>query len=151
MKPKNRVYCLEASRMKMLFETEKRAYRFIEFNGEELLKNRPEGTELRAYKCEACGGWHITSAKPSEFYDNMVENVVKSYREWANTNRTNVDVALSVDSLANKLWNDAISCGACEKASLKTFLNNRFAEMGTRQAEADKIRHILNERVKNLT
>ena len=142
---------MEASRMKMLFEDEKKANRFIEFNGDELLKNGPEGTELRVYKCEACGGWHITSQKPSEYYNSMVKDVIDSYRQWANSKRTNIDVALSVDSLANKLWEEATTRGVCDKSSLKYFLNSKFAEMGTKQMEADKIRHILNERIANIT
>ena len=63
MKPtKNRVFCKDCGRSKMLFETEKKATTFIKFNGEDIEKEsgfKPE----RSYFCTFCGGWHVTSKK----------------------------------------------------------------------------------------
>lgn len=63
MKPtKNRVFCTRCKRQKMVFETAEKAHNFIKFNSSEMLA---EGgvAPVRAYYCEACGGWHVTSTK----------------------------------------------------------------------------------------
>ena len=61
MKPtKNRVFCRECNRKKMLFETEKKAQNFMKFNAEEIKGNTGKAP-VRAYFCEFCGGWHVTS------------------------------------------------------------------------------------------
>lgn len=64
---KNRVYCPDIQRTKMLFKTQTKADRFIKFNESELRNN---GTvrfkHLRSYYCQVCGGWHITHANLSE-------------------------------------------------------------------------------------
>lgn len=60
MKPtKNRVFCNECQRTKMLFETEKKALLFMKFNNDEIAEENDK-VPMRAYFCEACGGWHIT-------------------------------------------------------------------------------------------
>jgi hypothetical protein len=63
MKPtKNRVFCKDCERTKMLFETEKKAENFIKFNYEEIEATsgyRPQ----RSYYCLFCDGWHTTSMK----------------------------------------------------------------------------------------
>ena len=66
MKPsKNRVYCPDCGRTKMLFESEAKALRFMKFNKEEIeLENGK--APVRAYECKMCGGWHLTSKEQSE-------------------------------------------------------------------------------------
>ena len=60
MKPtRNRIYCRDCGRTKMLFETEKKALLFMKFNNEEIAEES-DFTPTRAYFCEACGGWHVT-------------------------------------------------------------------------------------------
>ncbi len=40
MKPtKNRIYCMDCGRVKMLFETQKKADTFLKFNSEDIKKN----------------------------------------------------------------------------------------------------------------
>lgn len=46
----------------MLFETEKKANRFIEFNKEEIQEESGYSPQ-RSYFCLFCGGWHVTSIK----------------------------------------------------------------------------------------
>lgn len=58
MKPKNRIYCPIAHRPKMLFESERKALRFIEYNVDSFDTGKP--TPVRAYYCTGCGGWHLT-------------------------------------------------------------------------------------------
>lgn len=66
MKPtKNRYFCPQSGRVKMKFDTEKKAENFIKFNKKEIDTG---GLELRAYYCATCGGYHITKSKLSRFY-----------------------------------------------------------------------------------
>lgn len=54
MKPtKNRVYCRDCGRVKMLFETEKQADTFIRFNREEI-EERAGYCPARSYFCYIC-------------------------------------------------------------------------------------------------
>ena len=61
MKPtKNQYFCRDCQRQKMIFQTEKEALRFIDFNADEIeaeTGKRP----IRAYFCSSCAAWHITS------------------------------------------------------------------------------------------
>lgn len=63
MKPtKNKIFCNDCGRVKMLFETEKKANNFIKFNKEEIEMESGVAPQ-RSYFCLFCGGWHITSIK----------------------------------------------------------------------------------------
>lgn len=59
IKPKNRVYCPQLGRPKMLFESREKAERFMKFNSDELEELNGYAPK-RAYYCTACGGWHLT-------------------------------------------------------------------------------------------
>jgi hypothetical protein len=63
MKPrKNRVFCRDCERNKMLFDTEKKANNFIAFNQDEI-KAETGFAPQRSYYCIFCLGWHVTSIK----------------------------------------------------------------------------------------
>jgi hypothetical protein len=62
MKPKNRVYCTQCHRSKILFDTEKKAFNFIRFNSEEILQESGRAPN-RVYYCTNCGGYHVTSSE----------------------------------------------------------------------------------------
>ena len=63
MKPtRNKVFCRDCGRTKMLFETEKKADNFIAFNQEEI-EIETGRSPKRSYFCQFCGGWHTTSIK----------------------------------------------------------------------------------------
>lgn len=77
MKPtKNRIFCRECNRPKMLFDEEKQALNFLKFNTEEYEGKAP----MRAYYCNACMGWHITSKEGESYINPMVDKVIKQYR-----------------------------------------------------------------------
>ena len=87
MKPtKNRVFCKECGRTKMLFETEKKAQLFMKFNNEDIAAEN-DNVPVRAYFCESCGGWHLTHiveapkgvSKTQQAIDHM--NVLKETRK----------------------------------------------------------------------
>lgn len=62
MKPTkdNRPYCPDCREFKLSFETEKKAYSFIEYEAESILEENGY-CPIRAYKCPVCGCWHLTS------------------------------------------------------------------------------------------
>ena len=60
MKPKNRVYCAECRRPKIVFETERTALNFIKFNADDIEAERGV-RPIRAYFCKSCGAYHVTS------------------------------------------------------------------------------------------
>lgn len=63
MKPtKNKVFCKDCERTKMLFDTEKKAENFIKFNKAEIEEESGFAPQ-RCYYCIFCGGWHLTSIK----------------------------------------------------------------------------------------
>jgi len=60
MKPtKNRFFCAECGRTKMVFETEKKAANFIKFNSA-AIEEQTGYSPKRTYFCIACNGWHVT-------------------------------------------------------------------------------------------
>ncbi len=65
MKPtKNKIYCRDCGRTKMLFESEKKAQNFIKFNKDEIEEESGYSPQ-RIYFCLFCNGWHTTSIKNS--------------------------------------------------------------------------------------
>src|SRR4051794_21403258 len=80
MKPtKNRVYCRDSGKQKMLFETEKKANSFIRFNSEEI-ESESGYSPIRGYYCMVCNGWHVTSRKEPFKMKSKTEIVLEQYR-----------------------------------------------------------------------
>lgn len=79
MKPtRNRFFCREARRVKMLFPTECSAKNFMKFNSE-LIKEETGYSPIRSYYCQLCGGWHVThKVKP---ITSNVEEALKAVQE----------------------------------------------------------------------
>ena len=74
-KPKNRIMCPDCRREKLLFDTESKAQRFIDFNWEEITDDKEK---LRIYYCPACCGYHISSHKYMGDNKNT-ERLIKNY------------------------------------------------------------------------
>lgn len=77
MKPKNRVFCPDCGKQKMLFETERKAEDFLRWNSGEI----PGGDKLHTYYCKACCGWHLTHVQHREEYDSRMDERISVYRE----------------------------------------------------------------------
>ena len=77
MKPKNRIFCPDCGRLKMLFHTEKEAQRFIKWNGNDIDTG---GEQLRIYYCSGCCGYHITKSKPNKKFDGRVDRMIRRYQ-----------------------------------------------------------------------
>ena len=61
MRPiKNRIFCIECQRPKILFESKSKALNFIKDNSDEI-KEENGVAPIRTYLCKSCGGWHVTS------------------------------------------------------------------------------------------
>ncbi|MCL2039069.1 MAG: hypothetical protein FWG85_01405 [Bacteroidetes bacterium] len=81
MKPvKNRHFCEDCGKRKILFETEKKANNFIKFNGAEF-EDDPGHKPQRSYYCVACGGWHITSMEEYLRIFTPTEWIVQAYKQ----------------------------------------------------------------------
>jgi len=79
-KPKSsRVVCPACGRMKMVFETEKKAQNFMKFNNQNF--DNTEVVPVRAYYCAACGGWHVTKRKTwNKYKEDPAEKLVRAYK-----------------------------------------------------------------------
>jgi hypothetical protein len=80
MKPKNRIYCRECGKSKLLFESEKKALNFIKFNGDEILGESGRAP-IRAYYCQCCGGYHVTSREVTNKRYNRTTQVIRAYKK----------------------------------------------------------------------
>ena len=73
MKPKrNKVFCTDSHRTKIVFETEKKAENFIRFNADEMIEETGKAP-VRCYYCASCGGWHVTSNPNRTYFDEREE------------------------------------------------------------------------------
>ena len=81
MKPvKNRIFCIDCQRAKMLFESKSKAINFIKFNSDEI-KNESGIAPKRVYFCKSCGGWHVTSSVRPVSERRKIRNLIgKAYR-----------------------------------------------------------------------
>lgn len=93
MKPiKNRIFCIECQRPKMLFESKSKAANFIKFNADEI-KSESGVAPKRVYFCKSCGGWHVTSSVRPVSERGRIRNFIgKAYRllgekYWASAQR----------------------------------------------------------------
>jgi len=81
MKPtKNRFFCKDCGKSKMLFETEKKANTFIKFNSEEIEEETGYKPE-RSYFCTFCSGWHVTSQKEYLVIKSRTEKILDLYEQ----------------------------------------------------------------------
>jgi len=79
MKPlKNRIFCHDCGRQKMLFETEAKAQAFMRFNNSEI-KSVNGYAPIRSYFCIVCGGWHLTSKIGDGYVKINTKKVLERY------------------------------------------------------------------------
>ncbi len=83
MKPtKNRVFCMDCGKPKMVFETEKKANTFMRFNSEEI-KELTGICPVRSYYCMYCNAWHVSSSRVSarNYVKSKTEIVIELYKK----------------------------------------------------------------------
>ena len=106
MKPtKNRYYCRDIGRTKMLFDTEEQAQNFIKYNNDDILSDSGHAP-TRAYYCVVCGGWHVTSLEKFEG-DSLSERLMKAYPS-ADQEMSTSDKIIAIMEKNLKVINDAI-------------------------------------------
>ena len=100
MKPtKNRVFCHDCGKVKMLFESEKAANTFMKFNSEEIAELNGHAP-IRSYFCIACNGWHVTSHPEDEKYAvSRTERVINNYKRMK-------EERMKANELKNEKGND---------------------------------------------
>lgn len=65
----------------MLFDTERKAQAFIEFNREDIAMTKRH-VPTRSYYCNVCFGWHVTHSESEEFFKghkSKAEQLVEDY------------------------------------------------------------------------
>lgn len=107
MKPiKNRVFCNECRRTKMLFESENKALNFLRFNAGNF-----EGTSpTRVYYCSACFGWHVTSREGESYINPLTDIVVDQFYKTKKLAGTYGDETLKYVNIVRSC------CGEIKKA-----------------------------------
>ena len=81
MKPsKNKVFCYDCGRNKMLFENEKKANTFLKFNAD-IIEKESGKKPKRSYFCQSCCGWHITSQEDKPNRISRTEKVINLYNK----------------------------------------------------------------------
>jgi len=75
---RNRIYCYNSGKTKMLFEDEKKANLFIKFNAEEI-QSKSGHCPVCSYFCIACNGWHVTSRVQHPEYKSITERILENY------------------------------------------------------------------------
>jgi len=112
MKPtKNKVFCKDCCRTKMLFETQKKADNFIAFNQEEI-ETESGYAPQRSYFCVFCGGWHITSiketigiSKKEKLLENFLAEKAMNKIDYVEKTIDKVDIAEKRNKIISVLEN----------------------------------------------
>ena len=126
MKPtKNQIFCPACRRTKMLFETEKKALTFLKFNKEEIIEENGKAPE-RAYYCDMCIGWHLTSKKEF-FVESSIELLAMKAKK-----ATSVNFEVPIENI--KKYYDA---GQYERA-IKQFISATKTVFKTKWLMTDK-------------
>ena len=146
MKPKNRVMCADCGRLKMLFETEKKALNFIKYNGEEITDNTER---LRVYFCPSCGGYHITSKPYNKSYDYHTKGLIDAFKRQQRVARkhseiSNETIIQDIKEIAEKANIDLKN--TMEKKRIKAIITDYFERhKGFPISRQEQIRHYFNE------
>lgn len=102
MKPtKNRFFCRACGKAKMLFETERQALNYIRFNSEEVTEENGHAP-VRAYYCNVCMGWHVTSNRNEEHFMGWKSKAEMAVDSFIKQKETKQEIAKT------KMFNDGI-------------------------------------------
>ena len=132
MKPtRNRIMCPDCGRPKMLFESEKKAQGFIDWNGDDL----PFGSgSLRHYYCPACCGWHISHKRYSYDYEGRTEKLIEDFHTDLSKKRRTKDERTELDyqQHAKRVFNDFPMEIQSQllKSKIKEYITNYFRDTG---------------------
>lgn len=131
-KPKHTVFCYECGHSKMLFKTEEKANRFIEYNAETIGRENKKGKKpIRSYYCSVCGGWHVTSAKsnPHKKYD-LTNKIISLYHEDVLNKKMilkNSELTQAIKDMVNNFQYIGLFLTHESKEILKHYLQENFS------------------------
>lgn len=135
MKPtKNKVFCKNCDRTKMLFETERKADNFIKFNSDEILEETGYSPQ-RSYFCLFCGGWHVTSLKEKfglSKKEQLFEAIQQQQQKKVNQKELKIKESIhnenqeKLDNIRKDLENQIKEMGALQK---EIFLNENISSL----------------------
>lgn len=81
-KIKKRIFCRDCGREKHVFESEKKALKFIEWNGQEI-EEQGGKRPIRSYFCQTCGGYHVTSGyKRNHNAFSNTDRIINEYKAY---------------------------------------------------------------------
>jgi hypothetical protein len=136
MKPiHNKVYCPIASKFKQLFESESKAMNSIKFNKDDF--DDKNHVPCRAYYCEACGGWHLTSL-PS--YNENSNKRIQFLRERSSSSSKLLDELAEILESDTELTEDEIS--KCSELLLRAKRNCTIDDNKRRIDLSAKFEHL---------
>jgi uncharacterized protein YukE len=81
MKPTHRVFCKDCNRLKILFESDSKAYNFIKYNADEIESGGGKRLK-RVYYCPYCMGYHVTSTNRYMEGLDSTNKVVEAYQDF---------------------------------------------------------------------
>lgn len=109
MKPKkNKVYCKDCGRFKMIFETEKKANNFIKFNSKEI-DDESGISPNRSYYCLYCGCWHVTSSKVKLNIKSKTELVLEQYEQKKEKLKQNKQILKKKQAIIKAKFNENLN------------------------------------------
>ncbi len=139
MKPtKNKVFCVDCERTKMLFETEKKADNFIKFNNEEIEAESGYSPQ-RSYYCLFCGGYHITSkllpfglSRKEQIITQSINRIIKEAENKEKQNIQLKDLEMQIKEMEppqkEKFFSEIIFAQINEIELLKDSINSADKE-----------------------
>lgn len=96
---KNRIFCPDCAKPKMLFESQSKALNFIRWNGDKLETN---GKPLRTYYCPACCGWHISHQDYRDDYKERTDSLLSAYNHSLKNGKKRIDRLILGENAAGR-------------------------------------------------
>lgn len=132
-KPKNRIFCPDCGKQKMLFESESKANSFIKWNKDSLIN----GDKLRAYYCPACCGWHISHQKYHKDMDERTDKLIEYY----NKAKTKI-IFPRMDEIINEIYQELVKSNLKDRKEINMFLRqSQFSHYGQFVKQEAKVKY----------
>lgn len=138
-KPKNRIFCPDCGKQKMLFESESKANSFIKWNKDSLIN----GDKLRAYYCPACCGWHISHQKYHKDMDGRTDKLIEAYK-FSKTSKKNPHI----NDIINEVYQILIAANLKDRKEINMFLRqSQFSHYGQFIKQEAKVKYYIENKL----
>lgn len=133
MRPtKNRYFCYACMKTKMLFESEEKAMAFIRYNQDEMAMSNGHAP-VRAYYCNVCMGWHVTSNPNIQHFENYKSRAEKALDLYRETKLRATDSK----ALAHRSAGDCLLAANDPAAAARRFLTGYHSLKAQSREDAD--------------